>query len=281
MQIIEAFERDPEFSKETTLVDNFDKLKFSKDFKEEVLKELNHFRENGFFTQGEYHLHLIKMNSKYVLRQGFDDEFVCNNATNELFSAVTNNMGLEAACLVVNNFMEEYTLSIENVKEGLICYEPIDYHRIDALKIYFHRTHDDAVLPSIAYGGTSAAFDLTVVEDTIINPGESKFVEHGLNLTIDQNEPYYMQFFCRSSAGIKKNLRCHPGIIDAGYTGPFAAYVHNLGKEPVEIKKGDRIVQVVVHKKHNFRFVELDDKEFAELEEKQQRGNQGFGSSGK
>ena len=94
-------------------------------------------------------------------------------------------------------------------------------------------------------------------------------------------EIYFMQFYCRSSAGTKKNLRCHPGIIDAGYTGPFKVYVHNLGKEPVKIEKGERIIQVVLHKKHNFKFIELNDTEFAKLEARQQRRSKGFGSSGK
>lgn len=150
-----------------------------------------------------------------------------------------------------------------------------------AIKIYFHKTNPNAIIPKFAYNSTSAAFDLTVVEDCVINPNESAFIEHGLNITIDENDPYYMQMFCRSSAGVNKNLRCHPGIIDAGYTGPFKVYIRNYGNTPIEIKSGDRIIQVVLHKKHDFEFIELNDDEFSELERRQTRGNRGFGSSGK
>ena len=149
------------------------------------------------------------------------------------------------------------------------------------IKLYIYKESKNANIPEIAYNGTSAAFDLTVTESVTIEPNESKFVENGLRITIDEKEPYYMQVFPRSSAGIKNNLRCHPGIIDAGYTGPFGVYFHNLGKEPVTINAGDRAAQVVIHKKHPFEFVELNAEEFKDLEARQQRGSKGFGSSGK
>lgn len=147
------------------------------------------------------------------------------------------------------------------------------------VKLYIYKESENAKIPEIAYNGTSAAFDLTVTEDVTINPGESKFVENGLRITIDEKEPYYMQVFPRSSAGIKNNLRCHPGIIDAGYTGPFGTYFHNLGNSPVFVKAGDRLAQVVVHKKPSFVFVEINEEQFKELESNQQRGSKGFGSS--
>ena len=147
--------------------------------------------------------------------------------------------------------------------------------------LYIYKENEKAQIPQIAYNGTSAAFDLTVTEDVTINPQESKFVENGLRITIPEFEPYYMQVFPRSSAGIKRNLRCHPGIIDAGYTGPFGTYFYNYGTEPQIIKAGEKLAQVVIHKKHSFEFVELNEKEFKELESTQTRGSKGFGSSGK
>ena len=276
MKIIEAYEVD---NTEFSLVEDYNKLKIPEDLRKVVDEELKFFDTNGTFSNGENHIHLLKMNSNYVLRQGFDEAFECNISTQEYFTSISKNMGLDAVCLRLVNFGED-CISIESILSNQVYYKPIDLDKINALKIYIHKTHKDAKIPEFAYNGTSAAFDLVVVEDCIINPGESKFIEHGLNITIDESEPYYMQFFCRSSAG-KKNLRCHPGIIDAGYTGPFMVYVHNLGKEPVKIEKSERIIQVVLHKKHNFRFIELDDSEFQKLESKQQRGSKGFGSSGK
>lgn len=276
MTTLDAYEIDSQQMEE---VESLGDLKIPKDLKIEIEKELLHFELHGYFSSGSDHLHLLKMNSKYILRQSFDENFPCANTTQEYFVSISKNMGLDAVCMRFVDF--DGCIAIESILSDQVFYKSIDIEKVNALKIYFHKTHKDAKIPEFAYNGTSAAFDLTVVEDCVINPGESKFIEHGINLTIDESEPYFMQFYCRSSAGTKKNLRCHPGIIDAGYTGPFKVYVHNLGKESIKIEKGERIIQVVLHKKHNFRFIELNDEEFAELESQQLRGSKGFGSSGK
>lgn len=276
MKILEAYEVD---SGEFDDVETLEELKIPEELRKEVEKEIKHFEINGHFSNGGDHIHLLKMNNQYTLRQSFDENFPCVNTTQEYFVSIAKNMGLDAVCIRVQDY--DSVITIESILSDQVYYHRFDIEEIEALKIYFHKTHKDAKIPEFAYNGTSAAFDLTVVEDVVINPGESKFIEHGINLTIEEHEPYFMQFYCRSSAGTKKNLRCHPGIIDAGYTGPFKVYVHNLGKEPVKIEKGERIIQVVLHKKHNFKFIELNDTEFAKLEARQQRGSKGFGSSGK
>ena len=276
MEILEAYEVD---SGDFDDVETLEELKIPEELRKEVEKEIKHFEINGHFSNGGDHIHLLKMNNQYTLRQSFDENFPCVNTTQEYFVSIAKNMGLDAVCIRVQDY--DSVITIESILSDQVYYHRFAIEEIEALKIYFHKTHKDAKIPEFAYNGTSAAFDLTVVEDVIINPGESKFIEHGINLTIEEHEPYFMQFYCRSSAGTKKNLRCHPGIIDAGYTGPFKVYVHNLGKEPVKIEKGERIIQVVLHKKHNFKFIELNDTEFAKLEARQQRGSKGFGSSGK
>lgn len=148
------------------------------------------------------------------------------------------------------------------------------------LKIYIYKEHPDAVMPKIAYNGTSAAFDLTTTETVVIKPGESKMVQNGLRIVIDEKDPYYMQVFPRSSAGIENELVAHPGVIDAGYTGNMGIFFHNFGKKPYIAYKGSRMAQIVIHRKPEFEFVELSKDEFLELESRQSRGSKGLGSSG-
>lgn len=149
------------------------------------------------------------------------------------------------------------------------------------VKIYAHKTHVDAVIPQVAYNGTSMCFDLTCVEDTRIFSRSSAVVPNGLNLTIDQDSPYGMVISLRSSLGFKKELVPHYGDVDAGYTGDFAVKVYNLSDEDIFIKKGERYAQVKVIKKPNYVIQELNDEQFEELKQKQLRGSAGFGSSGK
>ena len=78
----------------------------------------------------------------------------------------------------------------------------------------------------------------------------------------------------RSSAG-GRYLITPDSIIDSGYRGEFFAVVFNIGYEPQTINVGDRVCQLVFHEKTLIKPIEVD-----ELS-KSERGETGFGSSGK
>ena len=78
----------------------------------------------------------------------------------------------------------------------------------------------------------------------------------------------------RSSAG-GRYLITPDSIIDSGYRGEFFAVVFNIGYEPQTINIGDRVCQLVFHEKTLIKPIEVD-----ELS-KSERGETGFGSSGK
>lgn len=147
------------------------------------------------------------------------------------------------------------------------------------MDIFIHKTTPDAVVPVAAYNGTSAAFDITCIEDTVIPAKKSANVPNGLCISIHERDPYYMMVHLRSSLGINKELICHPGIIDAGYTGVIGIKLYNLGDEDIIIHKGDRYAQMTVHHKERVNMLVLDDKEFESFSKDQCRGARGFGSS--
>lgn len=147
--------------------------------------------------------------------------------------------------------------------------------------IYVHKEHPEAIIPEVAYNGTSAAFDLTCITTTIIPAHTSAMVPNGLNITIDQQDLYSMQIQLRSSKGIKYDLIPHYGLVDAGYTGPCAVKVYNVGDKDVVIEKGERYAQISVHHKPTYQLIELDDMQFEALKQCQLRGDGGIGSSGK
>lgn len=148
------------------------------------------------------------------------------------------------------------------------------------LKIKIFKKSPDAIIPKIAYNGTSAAFDITSIEDITIPARGSAIVNCGLIISIPESEPYYMTIHIRSSLGFKKGLSCHTGIIDAGYTGDLGFKIYNLSDTDEFVKKGERFGQILVHKKIPFEFEILNAKEFEAYEASQQRGSKGFGSSG-
>lgn len=148
-------------------------------------------------------------------------------------------------------------------------------------KIYAHKTNKDAIIPQVAYNGTSAAFDINCIKETRIPAGGSAVVPCGLNLVIDQKENYYMRIDLRSSLGFKNNLICHPGIVDAGYTGDLGVKIYNLGILDYIVEKGDRYAQITVLQKPNYIIEEIDTHNFNILKEQQLRGDGREGSSGK
>ena len=66
-----------------------------------------------------------------------------------------------------------------------------------------------------------------------------------------------------------------PGTIDADYRGNICVILVNLSNEPFTINNGERIAQLVISK-----YERADWEEVEELDETE-RGNKGFGSTGK
>ncbi len=65
-----------------------------------------------------------------------------------------------------------------------------------------------------------------------------------------------------------------PGTIDADYRGEIGVILINLGEQPYQIQRGDRIAQLVFAKKETIRFLEIEPLEAST------RGAGGFGSTG-
>ena len=152
---------------------------------------------------------------------------------------------------------------------------------MNKVTIYAHKTDPKAVIPEVAYNNSSACFDITCIEDTIIPAHGSAVVPNGLNLTIEQGENYWMQIQLRSSKGFKYELVPHYGCVDAGYCGDLGVKIYNLGDTDVKIEEGERYAQIAVIEKPQYQIIELDDINYGILKSKQARGEGGFGSSGK
>jgi len=130
----------------------------------------------------------------------------------------------------------------------------------------------------------AAAFDLRawVEEPLEIQPGDCVLVDSGLSVLIDN--PAYAGFILpRSGLGHKEGvvLGNGTGLIDSDYQGKLMISVFNRSKQPVIIKPDDRIAQYYIAPVIRAEFVEVaPDAEFVS-EFDSERGENGFGSSGK
>ena len=120
-----------------------------------------------------------------------------------------------------------------------------------------------------------AAFDLRSRVDMILSPGEPHLVATGIYMEFPAG--YEAQVRPRSGMALKHALTVlnTPGTIDAGYRGEVCVIMLNAGKESYEIKRGDRIAQMVINKLPEVELISVD-----ELSDSQ-RGAGGFGSTGK
>lgn len=106
-------------------------------------------------------------------------------------------------------------------------------------------------------------------------PGTRAIVPCGFRISLPTG--YEAQVRPRSGLAAKHGVTVlnTPGTIDADYRGEIKVILINLGSEPFEIRRGDRIAQMVVAPVSTVSFSEretLDDTE---------RGAGGFGSTGR
>lgn len=104
------------------------------------------------------------------------------------------------------------------------------------------RLDEGAALPSRAYSG-DAGFDLYTLEDWTIQPGE--FVDVPVGCSVQFPDDVWGLIIGRSSTVRKHDLLVTPGVIDTGYRGPLFAGVRSLRDTAYNIKRGERIAQLI------------------------------------
>ncbi len=141
------------------------------------------------------------------------------------------------------------------------------------MKIKIKRIDKDLPLPCYETGG-SVGFDILARTDVTVEPGRVALVPG--NIIVQVPEGYMLTVAARSSTPIKRGLLTPHGIgiIDRDYCGPedeIKIQVYNFTKEPVKIKRGDRIAQGL--------FVRVDKFEWNEVDDTGVKSRGGFGST--
>ena len=131
----------------------------------------------------------------------------------------------------------------------------------------------DLPLPAYATDG-AAGMDVVSAEDLTLAPGARRAVATGFAVAIP--EGYEVQVRPRSGLALKHGVTClnTPGTIDSDYRGEVKVILANLGSDPFEIKRGDRIAQLVPAPVQRATLTEV-----TRLDETE-RGHGGFGSTG-
>jgi dUTP pyrophosphatase len=141
------------------------------------------------------------------------------------------------------------------------------------MKVLITQLDKGLPMPSYAKAGDAGA-DIYSAIDITIEPGMRALVPTGIAIAL--SDGYAAFVHPRSGLAIKYGVGLvnAPGTIDAGFRGEICIIVINQS-ESFEIKRGDRIAQLVFQRVERAEFVAVE-----ELPESA-RGGAGFGSSGR
>lgn len=128
-----------------------------------------------------------------------------------------------------------------------------------------------AITPTKAHSG-DLGYDLFSIEDVLIIPGETKLISTGIAIQFPDGYGGFIKD--RSSVATKKHLFTVAGVIDNGYTGEIKIALHNPMEDYANVKKGEKIAQLVLIPTVDFLVEEVD-----ELVSSDSRGQGGFGST--
>lgn len=131
--------------------------------------------------------------------------------------------------------------------------------------------HPDAVFPSLATA-SSAGLDLYAISNHEIPPNCVEKVPTGLGMEIPAG--YFGKIFDRSSLALRQ-IFCVSGVIDNDYRGEVVVILRNASLETFVIQKGDKIAQMICIPYLRNNVIETV------MLSQTQRGDKGFGSSGK
>ena len=141
------------------------------------------------------------------------------------------------------------------------------------------RLDRDLPMPSRAHDG-DAGVDLCSAVDVELAPGRRALVPTGIAVAIPHGMVGLVHPRSGLAARVGLSIVNSPGTIDAGYRGEIKVALINLDpEEPIVVRRGDRIAQLLVQRVELPDLVEVTSFDEAGLADTS-RGDGGHGSSG-
>jgi dUTP pyrophosphatase len=146
------------------------------------------------------------------------------------------------------------------------------------MKLNIVKLSEDIKLP--VYGSKYAAgLDICSSTDCTVKAKERLLVPTGITVSWvgEEADKYYLRVAPRSGLSVKHNIDIGAGVIDYDYRGEiFICFINNDNTKDYNIKKGDKIAQLILTKIE--RFEKLEE---VLTHDETERGTNGFGSTGK
>jgi dUTP pyrophosphatase len=141
------------------------------------------------------------------------------------------------------------------------------------IRLLVKRLDPSVALPRYARDG-DAGLDLHAAHDVTLEPDGRALISTGLAVAI----PAGFAGLVLPRSGLARTLGVTvlnaPGLVDSGYRGELKVLLVNHGKQPVTLRRGERIAQLVIQQVESAELVEVGELPPSE------RGPGGFGSTG-
>jgi len=142
------------------------------------------------------------------------------------------------------------------------------------VEVLIRRLDPDLPLPSYAHPGDAGA-DLSTAVDVELAPGERAMVPTGVAVALPDGYAAFVHPRSGLAARAGLGIVNAPGTVDAGYRGEITVLLVNHDRsEPVRLRRGDRVAQLVIQRVEQARFCEV------ETLPGSARGAGGYGSTG-
>jgi dUTP pyrophosphatase len=145
---------------------------------------------------------------------------------------------------------------------------------VPSVQVLLSRLDPGVPVPSYARPGDAGA-DLVTTSDVVIAPGERAVVGTGIAIALPDEYAAFVHPRSGLAARVGLSVVNTPGTIDSGYRGEIKICLvnHDL-RDAVELRRGDRIAQLVVQRVEHAVFREVDELPDSE------RSAGGYGSTG-
>ncbi|MEV0620660.1 dUTP diphosphatase [Nonomuraea sp. NPDC050404] len=142
-------------------------------------------------------------------------------------------------------------------------------------EVLIQRLDPELPIPSYAHPGDAGA-DLYAAEGVELMPGERAVIGTGVAIALPDGYAAFVHPRSGLAARHGVTLVNAPGTVDAGYRGEIKVTLINTdAKEPFELRRGDRVAQLVIQQVERVIFAEV------ERLPGSGRGANGFGSTGR
>jgi len=139
------------------------------------------------------------------------------------------------------------------------------------MSIRIKKLSPNAIIQTSGYGG-AVGYDLYSNESVVVPPTHRALVGTGIAMVLPDG--VYGRVAPRSGLAVKHGIQVGAGVVDPDYTGEVKVVLFNHGDKDFEVKKGDRVAQLILER------CETPEVEEVGTVEDTERGAGGFGSTG-